>query len=79
MACEPHHESRSRNNKGLVEMNDFVAFRTLQNAVPCTEEAAQLICDCLNWYVKRSGKPLEAVERALALYKLKVTSGDRSE
>jgi hypothetical protein len=52
-------------------MNDFVAFRVLWDSVPFTEQAADLICDCLNWYVKRSGKPLETVERALALYKLK--------
>jgi hypothetical protein len=53
-------------------MNGFVAFRTLQNAVSCTEEAAQLICDCLNWYVARSGKPIEVIEKCLALYKLKM-------
>ena len=52
-------------------MNDFVAFRVLWDSIPFTEQAADLICDCLNWYVKRSGKPLETVERALALYKLK--------
>ena len=53
-------------------MNDFVAFRALWDFIPFTEQAAELICDCLNWYVARSGKPLETVERALALYKLKM-------
>ena len=50
---------------------DFVAFRALWDSIPFTEQAAELICDCLNWYVKRSGKPLWVAERALALYKLK--------
>jgi len=50
---------------------DFVAFRVLWDSVPFTEQAAELICDCLNWYVARSGKSLETVERPLALYKLK--------
>lgn len=57
--------------KGETEMNDFAAFRALWNAIPFSEEAAQLICDCLNWYIVRSGKPIETAERALALYKLK--------
>jgi hypothetical protein len=52
-------------------MIEFVAFRTLWDSIPCSEEATQRICDCLNWYVKRSGKSLEAIERCLALYKLK--------
>jgi hypothetical protein len=52
-------------------MNDFVAFRALWDSYPFTEEAMRLVCDCLNWYVARSGKSLETVERALALYKLK--------
>ena len=50
---------------------DFVAFRVLWDSIPFTEQATQLVCDCLNWYVARSGKSLETVERALALYKLK--------
>jgi len=52
-------------------MNDFVVFRVLWDSNPFTDEATQLICDCLNWYVVRSGKPLWVAERALALYKLK--------
>ena len=52
-------------------MNDFVAFRALWDSYLFTEEATQLVCDCLNWYVARSGKPLWVAERALALYKLK--------
>ena len=52
-------------------MNDFVAFRALWDSYPFTEEATPFVCDCLNWYVVRSGKPLEAVEKLLALYKLK--------
>jgi len=50
---------------------DFVAFRVLWDSIPFTEQAAVLICDCLNWYVARCGKSLETVERLLALYKLK--------
>ena len=53
-------------------MNDFVVFRVLWDSNPFTDEATQLICDCLNWYVVRSGKPLWVAERALALYKLKM-------
>jgi len=52
-------------------VNDFVAFRALWDSIPFSEQAAELICDCLNWYVARSGKPLWVAERALALYKLK--------
>ena len=52
-------------------MNDFVAFRVLWDSIPFTEQAAELICDCLNWYVARSGKSLETVEKCLAMYKLK--------
>lgn len=52
-------------------MKGFVVFRVLWNSNPFTEEATQLICDCLNWYIARCGKPVEAAERALALYKLK--------
>lgn len=51
---------------------DFAAFRVLWDSNPFTEEATQLICDCLNWYVQRSGKPLWAAERALTLYKLQM-------
>jgi len=51
---------------------DFIAFRALWDSYPFTEEATQLVCDCLNWYVVRSGESLETVERALALYKLKM-------
>jgi hypothetical protein len=53
--------------------NDFHAFRVLWNSVPFTDEATDLVMDCLNFYVQRSGKPLATVERALALYKLKAT------
>jgi len=52
-------------------MTDFIAFRVLWDSIPFTEQAAELICDCLNGYVARSGKPLEAAEKLLALYKLK--------
>ena len=57
----------------LTYHGDFAAFQVLWNSVPFTEEAADLIIDCLNFYVKRSGKPLATVERALALYKLGAT------
>ena len=56
--------------KSLLLCHDFAAFRTLWNSVPFTEESANLIMDCLNWYVKRSGKSMATIERALALYKL---------
>ena len=52
--------------------DNFVAFRVLWDSIPFSEQAVELICDCLNWYVARSGKPLEAVEKLLALYKLKM-------
>jgi hypothetical protein len=51
---------------------DFVAFRVLWDSNPFTEEATRLVCDCLNWYVARCGKSLDAVERLLALYKLRM-------
>jgi hypothetical protein len=51
-------------------MNEFVAFRILWNSNPMSDEAMHLVCACLNWYVKRSGKSLDAIERCLALYKL---------
>jgi hypothetical protein len=51
-------------------MNDFIAFKTLWNAIPMSEEAAQRICDCLNHYVLRSGKSIRELEKVLALYKL---------
>ena len=50
--------------------NEFVAFRTLWNAIPMSEEAAQQICDCLNHYVKRSGKSIGELEKVLVVYKL---------
>jgi hypothetical protein len=53
-------------------MNDFVVFRVLWDSIRFTEQAAELICSCLNWYVKRSGKSLDAVEKCLTLYKLKM-------
>lgn len=61
-----------RLRQGLLTCHgDFTVFRTLWNAIPFSEEAANLICECLNWYVKRSGKSMATIERALALYKLK--------
>lgn len=51
-------------------MSEFVAFRTLWNAIPMSEEVAQQICDCLNHYVLRSGKSIRELEKILAVYKL---------
>jgi hypothetical protein len=52
---------------------DFAAFQVLWNSIPLSEEAADLIVDCLNFYVTRSGKSLAVIERTLALYKLGAT------
>jgi len=51
-------------------MNEFAAFKTLWNAIPMSEEAAERICDCLNEYVRKSGKSIRELEKVLALYKL---------
>jgi len=51
-------------------MSEFVAFQTLWNAIPMSEEATQRICDCLNHYVRRSGKSIRELEKILAVYKL---------
>jgi len=42
-------------------MREFVAFRTLWNSVPLSEETTQLIFDCIDYYVKRSGKTMREV------------------
>lgn len=64
-------------------MNDFVAFRVLRDSIPLTEEAYERTSAQIDGFVRRCGLSLAAVERALALYKLKmelkVTSSDRSE
>jgi hypothetical protein len=61
----------SRIASGENEMNGgFAAFHTLWDAIPFTEASAQLIFGCLDFYVRQSGKPIEAVERHLTLYKL---------
>jgi hypothetical protein len=52
-------------------MSDFVAFRTLYTSIPMTEQVAQLICDCLNYYLKKSKVPVERLEKIMALYKVK--------
>lgn len=51
-------------------MSDFVVFRILWNAIPMSEQAAERICDCLNYYVKQSGKSIRELEKILAVYKL---------
>jgi len=34
-----------------------------------SEQAAERICDCLNYYVKQSGKSIRELEKILAVYK----------
>jgi hypothetical protein len=51
--------------------NEFVAFRTLWNAIPMSEQAAERICGCLNYYVRWSGNSIRELEKVLAVYKLK--------
>jgi hypothetical protein len=63
-------------NRRLFEQSKFVAFRTLAEAIPFNEEALELICSCLNFYVEfltRSGKTEREIERVLALHKLEET------
>ena len=50
--------------------DEFAAFKVLWNAVPMSEESAELICSCLNYYVGKSGKSIRELEKVLAQYKL---------
>jgi len=50
--------------------DEFAAFKVLWNAVPMSEESAELICSCLNYYVDKSGKSIRELEKILARYKL---------
>jgi len=49
---------------------EFVAFKVLWNAIPMSEESAELICSCLNYYLAKSGKSIRELEKILAQYKL---------
>lgn len=51
---------------------DFAAFRVLVYANPMNTKTARLICDCLDWYERHCGLSVREIERALALYKLKM-------
>jgi hypothetical protein len=50
--------------------DEFAAFKVLRNAVPLSEESAELICSCLNYFVGESGKSIRELEKILARYKL---------
>jgi hypothetical protein len=49
---------------------EFAAFKVLWNSVPMSEQSAELICSCLNYYVGKSGKSIRELEKVLARYKL---------
>jgi len=49
---------------------EFAAFKVLWNSIPLSEESAELICSCLNYYVCKSGKSIRELEKILARYKL---------
>jgi hypothetical protein len=49
---------------------EFAAFKVLWNSIPLSEESAELICSCLNYYVGKSGKSIRELEKILAQYKL---------
>jgi len=50
--------------------DEFVAFKVLWNSIPMSEQSADLICGCLNYYVGQSGKSIRELEKILAQYKL---------
>jgi len=50
--------------------DEFAAFKVLWNAVSMSEQSAELICSCLNYYVGKSGKSIRELEKVLAQYKL---------
>jgi hypothetical protein len=55
---------------------EFVAFRTLHEADPMTDEAYELIVRCLEYYLQHCGKPLSLIERFLAQYKIELCEID---
>ena len=56
--------------KPMSDVDQFAAFKVLWNAVPMSEQSAELICSCLNYYVGKSGKSIRELEKILAQYKL---------
>ena len=50
--------------------DEFAAFKVLWNSTPLSEQSAELICSCLNYYVGKSGKSIRELEKVLAQYKL---------
>jgi hypothetical protein len=51
---------------------DFVVFRVLRDSIPLTDEAYERVRMIIDEVMRRSGKPMEAAERTLALYKLRM-------
>lgn len=49
---------------------EFIAFRTLHDVVPMTEETANMICECLNNYLTKTRKSPSLIEKLLVQYKL---------
>jgi hypothetical protein len=58
---------------------EFVAFRTLHEAMPFTEGADDLVCRCLEYYLVHSGKSVDVVERFLAKYKIELCELDEQQ
>ena len=54
----------------MSDVDEFAAFKVLWNAIPMSEQSAELICSCLNYYVGKSGKSIRELEKILARYKL---------
>jgi len=56
--------------RGVRNVDDFCVFYTLQDAIPFSEEAADLICACLNWYIRKSGNSADACEKRVEKIRL---------
>jgi hypothetical protein len=51
-------------------VGEFVAFRTLHEALPFNEKTEDLVCRCLEYYLCHSGKRVDVVERFLAQHRI---------
>jgi hypothetical protein len=49
---------------------EFVAFRTLHEALPFNDKTEDLVCRCLEYYLHHCGKPPDVVEHFLALHNI---------